>query len=59
MFNIIVDTSVVIDHLRGRSNHFIDLKDQRSIGKVRLLIPHIVITELYIGKEARNKLEER
>jgi len=55
MFNIIVDTSVVIDHLRRRSNHLLELEDQSNIGKVRLLIPHIIITELYIGKEARNK----
>lgn len=55
MFNIIVDTSVIIDHLRGRSNQLVQLKDQSNIGKVRLFIPHIVITELYIGKEARNK----
>lgn len=55
MSNILVDTSVLIDHLRGTSDDFKRLEQVRISEKIELHIPHIVIIELFAGQEARNK----
>lgn len=54
MSNVVVDISIIIDHLRKKSDHFNILENSRVSGEIRILIPHIVITELYVGKEANN-----
>ncbi|MBI2029922.1 PIN domain-containing protein [Candidatus Gottesmanbacteria bacterium] len=52
---VIIDTSILIDHLRGTSEDFKLLDNLRIQGKIELLIPDIVICELFAGKEARKK----
>lgn len=55
MYNIIIDTSILIDHLRGISRDFRLLETKKATESVSLLIPHIVIVELFTGEEARKK----
>lgn len=55
ILKVVVDTSILIDHLRGTSQDFKILESLRLKKEVELLIPLIVITELFAGKEARKK----
>ncbi|MBU1085103.1 MAG: PIN domain-containing protein [Candidatus Beckwithbacteria bacterium] len=59
MVSVVVDTSILIDHLRKASTTFIELSKLQSEGKVRLLIPLIVVVELFIGKSTKIKRVER
>lgn len=52
---VIVDTSILINHLRGTSEDFKILESLRLKRKIELFIPLIVITELFAGKEAGKK----
>jgi len=56
MSKIIIDTSILIGHLRGSSSDFKILETKKATESVSLLIPHIVIVELFTGEEARKKV---
>lgn len=55
MFKVIVDSSILIDHLRGLSEEFTKLEDLRLKGEIEILIPHSVIVELYAGHKTKDK----
>lgn len=55
MVNVIVDTSIIIDHLKKRSLNFKRLVEKELNGELELLIPYIVVTELFAGEDAKNK----
>lgn len=55
MSNVIVDTSVIIDHLRGTSPDLQILETLRLEGKIELLVSHMTIIELFAGQDASKK----
>lgn len=55
MFKVVVDRSVLIDHIRGRTAHFRQLNVAAASGELTLLLPFIVITELFAGNDAKKK----
>lgn len=52
---LVVDTSVLIDHLRG-GKYSVVIFDRIEKQSAELLIPTIVIFELFSGKSAQDKL---
>lgn len=52
---VIVDTSILIDHLKNRSTHFLMLIEKKLSGDIELFIPYIAIIELYAGEDARQR----
>lgn len=56
MSNIVVDTSVIIDHIRGTSEHLRMLQTYKISHGIQLLAPHIVIVELFVGRETQRKV---
>jgi len=59
MVKVVVDTSILIDHLRQKSDQFIRLTELQDEGKIKILIPYIVVTELFVGKSTKKKKIER
>lgn len=55
---VAVDSSVLIDHFRGRSKAFLDLLVLHDAKKIRLMLPAVVIFEIEKGKEME-KIESR
>jgi tRNA(fMet)-specific endonuclease VapC len=55
MPKIILDTSLLIDHLRGKSSNFKEIERKRIKGELEVLLPNIVVVELFAGKEAGRK----
>lgn len=55
MTKVVIDTSIFIDHLRGTSADFKRLESERLAGNLELLVPHVVIIELFAGREARKR----
>lgn len=55
MSKIILDTSLLIDHLRGKSSNFKEIERCRIKGELEVLLPNIVIVELFAGRQARRK----
>ena len=55
MIKVIVDTSVIIDHLRGISPDFKTLETLQRQQSIELCIPHVVIIELFTGRNAKKK----
>ena len=55
MVKVVVDTSVIIDHLRQRSSHFLELEEKRLSGEVKIYVPYVVVVELYAGQNAKRK----
>lgn len=56
MSNIVVDTSVIIDHIRGTSDDLRTLQTYKISHGIQLLVPHIVIVELFVGRETQRKV---
>lgn len=56
MSNVVVDTSVIIDHLRGASSDFETLEKLSLDEKIDVLIPHMVVTELFAGQAAQKRV---
>lgn len=56
MFNIVIDTSVIVDHIRGTSEHLRTLQASKVSHGTQLLVPHIVIVELFVGRETKRKV---
>lgn len=58
MKKVVIDTDIVIDHLRqpDQPTLFSKLAEDKNI---KLLLPAISFTELYIGKSVEKKIEER
>lgn len=48
--NTIVDSSVIIDYIRADIGDLPDLLDNAKIGKIKLLVPTVVILELWSGR---------
>lgn len=55
MNKLILDTSIVIAHLRGTSKHFKSIEKARLTKEAEILLPSIVVVELFAGKEANNR----
>lgn len=55
MSNVLVDTSILIDHIRGITHHFEQLNTFSASGEIKLLLPFIVIAELFAGTDARKR----
>lgn len=55
MVKIVIDTDVIIDFTRDKSELFQVLLAQASQRKVNLFIPIIVVTELMTGQETHDK----
>lgn len=53
--NIVIDSSVVINHTRAGAGSLGTLFSYAKKGKVQLLIPTIVVTELWAGQEIAGK----
>ncbi|MDP3994273.1 MAG: PIN domain-containing protein [bacterium] len=53
--NIVIDSSVVINHTRAGAGSLGTLFNYAKKGKVQLLIPTIVVTELWAGQEIAGK----
>ena len=56
MSDIVIDTSIFINHIRGTSRDLQLLKEESIFKKFRLLVPHMVISELYAGEEVKRKI---
>lgn len=52
---VIVDTSLIINHLRKTTEEFKLLTELHDAGKIRILIPYEVIIELFVGKSSEEK----
>ena len=59
MVKVVVDTSIIIDHLRQKSDQFIRLIELQDTGKIKILIPYIVVTELFVGESTKQKKVEK
>ena len=59
MVRVVVDTSVLIDHLRQKSDQFLRLNELQDEGEVKILVPYIVATELFVGKSSVGKKVEK
>ena len=55
MVKVVVDTSVIIDHLKNRSTNFLTLVEKKISREVELFIPYIAVIELYAGEDAKQK----
>ena len=54
MQKVVVDSDVVIDHLRSRSEILNAIAVGFSSGKIRVFIPSIVLTEISTGADTRD-----
>lgn len=50
MTRVVVDTSIVIDFTRAGVGQFFDLMEMAKSGEIEILIPTVVILELWAGK---------
>lgn len=48
--NIVVDSSVIIDYIRAGIGYLPGLLDSAESGEIKLLVPTIVVLELWSGK---------
>ena len=48
-----VDSNIIIDHLRDKTADFETLKEESVKEEVQLIIPTVVATELFAGSETR------
>ena len=54
MQKVVVDSDVVIDHLRVGSEIFDSIVSSLSSGKIRAFIPSIVLTEISAGADTKD-----
>ena len=59
MVNVVVDTSVLIEEIRLGSDLWLQLKKESKLGKIKLISPSIVLTELWAGKSMSKKSNEK
>lgn len=59
MSNVVIDTSVVINHLKGSSDDLKQLLTLQNQDRIRILIPYIVIVELFAGQEVKRKADRQ
>ena len=52
---VVVDTSLIINHLRKTTEEFKLLTELHDSGKIRILIPYEVIVELFVGRSSEEK----
>lgn len=55
MVKVVVDTSIIIDYLQQRSEYFLKLEEAKLSGRLELLIPYVVVVELFAGEDAKRK----
>lgn len=55
MNDIVIDTSIVISFTRGKNNYFKEILDFAFSQKIKVYIPTVVITEVFVGKEMSGK----
>ncbi len=58
MVKVVVDSSVIIDYLRDKGDDLLGLIDKMEEGKVKLLLPMVVVMELWSGKSMEGRQEE-
>lgn len=46
---VVIDTSIIIDFLRGRSRTLLKLLERQKNKKIKLLLPVVVLLELEVG----------
>jgi predicted nucleic acid-binding protein len=56
---IVVDTSLLVNHLRKTTEDFNRLTELDDEGRARVLIPYEVVTEMLAGESAAKKPERR
>ncbi len=59
VIKIVVDTSLLVNHLRKTTEDFNRLTELDDEGKVRILIPYEVVTEMFAGASAAKKPERQ
>lgn len=59
MKNIIVDTSLIINHLRKTTNELKILGELHSGGKANVLIPYEVVVEIFVGTSVKERTTRR
>lgn len=59
VIKIVVDTSLLVNHLRKTTEDFNRLTELDDEGKVRILIPYEVVTEMFAGSSAAKKPERQ
>lgn len=59
MVKIILDSSVIIEKIRTDKGMFDQLYERWKGGKVELMLPVVVIAELWAGKKMNNPDEEK
>lgn len=55
MKKVVLDTSIIIDHVRGRNESLIKLLKLQEEKKVKLVVPAVVIFEFYSGLSLRKR----
>lgn len=56
---VVVDTSLIINHLRKTAEELKLLTELHDAGKIRILIPYEVIVELFAGESSEDKAMEK
>lgn len=58
MVTIVLDSAILIEHFRGKAGFLEILIEKYKLDMVRLLVPTIVVFELWKGKSMFNREEE-
>lgn len=56
MVSVVVDTSVLVEEIRTGSELWLKLKNKSKLGKIILICPSIILTELWAG-QSMNKVK--
>jgi len=59
MKKVVLDTSLIIDHVRGKNKDLVKLLKLKQKKKVELIVPVAVVFEFYSGQSLREKSIER
>ena len=59
MKGVVVDTSIVIEFLRTDKGTWLDLLEGVEAGKIKILVPMVVVSELWAGRSIENKVKVR
>ena len=55
MNRIVADADIIIDHLRDKTETFLELQRLHSQAEIELIIPTVVAVQLISGSETRDK----
>lgn len=59
MVSLVVDSSVLIQNIRRGKELFFGILGKANLGKVKLIVPSVVLMEIWSGKSMENKGMER